>query len=112
MPVTFNQIANNTASVTIQVKNLGPVTVEYYPNKLSKTYVAKIEAGDVDDSQLLIDLIKSWDIYVDTDFTEMWPLERMDEFGYAFKEQVAMAIVEDIRPEAMASQLTQLNGHS
>ena len=105
MPVTFNQIANNTATVTIQVKNLGPVTIEYYPNKLTAKYVAEIEAGNVDDSQLLIDLIKSWDIYEDEDFTVMWPLERMDEFGYSFKVQVAMAIVQDIRPEAMTPQM-------
>jgi hypothetical protein len=111
MPVTFSQIANNTAHVTVQVANLGPVTVEYYPNKLTSKYVAKIEAGDVDDDHLLQDLIKSWDIYVDDDFTEMWPLERINEFGYQFKVQVAMAIVEDMRPEAMASQTKALNGN-
>ena len=105
MPVSFNQIANNTASVTVQVKNLGSATIEYYPNKLTSKYVAEIEAGNVDDDHLLQDLIKSWDIYEDEDFTVMWPLERMDEFGYAFKVQVAMAIVQDIRPEAMAPQM-------
>ncbi len=109
MPVTFNQIANNTATVTIQVANLGPVTVEYYPNKLTSKYVAEIEAGNVDDNHLLQDLIKSWDIYEDEDFTVMWALSRIDEFGYAFKVQVAMAIVQDIRPEAVAPLL---NGHS
>jgi len=110
MPVTFHQIAANTATITIQVKNLGPVTIEYYPNKLSKKYVAEIEAGQVDDSQLLIDMIKSWDIYEDDDVTVMWPLARMDECGYAFKLQVAMAIVQDIRPEAMTPQLLSPNG--
>ena len=110
MPVTFQQIAENTASVTIPIKNLGTVTVEYFPNKITDKMAAEIQAGNVDDNQLLINLIKSWDIYVDTDFTEMWPLERMDEFGYAFKVQVAMAIIEDIRPEAMASQMQALNG--
>lgn len=109
MPVTFNQIANNTATVTVQIENIGPVTVHYYPNKITSKYVAQIEAGNVDDSQLLIDLIQSWDIFEDEDFTVMWPLERVDEFGYAFKLQVAMAIVEHMRPEAMAPLL---NGHS
>ena len=110
MPVTFQQIAENTASVTIPIKNLGTVTVEYYPNKITDKMAAEIQAGNVDDNQILMNLIKSWDIYEDDDFTIMWPLERMDEFGYAFKVQVAMAIVEDIRPEAMASQATVLNG--
>src|SRR5260221_6504381 len=113
MPVTFNQIAQNTASVTVQIKNLGPVTIEYYPNKLTDKYAAQIEAGSVDDNQILIDLIKSWDIYEDdteVPFTVMWPLERMDAFGYAFKVQIAMAIVQDIRPEATASQMQALNG--
>ncbi len=110
MPVTFQQIAENTASVTIPIKNLGTVTVEYFPNKITDKMAAQIEAGNVDDNQILTSLIKSWDIYEDNDFTIMWPLERMDEFGYAFKVQVAMAIVEDIRPEAMASQMQALNG--
>ena len=105
MPVSFNQIANNTATVTIQVANLGSVTVEYYPNKLTSKYIARIEAGDVDDNRLLQDLIKSWDIYEDEDFTVMWPLERIDDFGYGFKVQVAMAIVQDLRPEVAAPQM-------
>jgi hypothetical protein len=109
MPVTFNQIASNTARVTIQIENLGPVTIVYYPNKLSAAYVAEIKAGNVDDSQLLQDLIKSWDIYEDDDFTVMFPLSRMDEFGYAFKIDVAMAIVKAMSPEAAAPHL---NGHS
>ncbi len=110
MPVTFQQIAENTASVTIPIKNLGSVTVEYFPNKITDKMAAEIQAGNVDDNQLLMDLIKSWDIYEDDDFTIMWPLARMDEFGYAFKVQVGMAIIEDIRPEAMASQMQALNG--
>src|SRR5258707_13663369 len=110
MPVTFQQIAENTASVTIPIKNLGTVTVEYFPNKITDKMAAQIEAGNVDDNQILTSLIKSWDIYEDNDFTIMWPLERMDEFGYAFKVQVAMAIIEDIRTEAMASQMQALSG--
>src|SRR6266568_3439945 len=112
MPVTFNQIASNTASVTIPIENLGSVTIVYYPNKMTDKYVADLQAGNIDDNTLLIDLIKSWDIYEDDDMTVMWPLSRIDEFGYSFKVDVAMAIVEDQRPEGMASQLTQLNGHS
>ena len=45
MPVSFNQIANNTATVTLPVKNLGTVTIEYYPNKLTSKYVADLQAG-------------------------------------------------------------------
>src|SRR5436190_23713488 len=109
MPVTFNQIASNTASVTIQIENVGPVTIVYYPNKMTDKYVADLQAGNVDDNHLLIDLIKSWDIYEDEDFTVMVLLERMDEFSYAFKVQVAMAIVNGLRSVAMESQ--SLNGH-
>ncbi len=110
MPVTFKQIAANTAHITIQLENLGPVTIEYYPNKLTNTYVAKLQAGDIDDNTLLQDLIKSWDIYEDTDFTIMYPLERMDDFGYGFKMDIAMAIVQDLRPEVPAPQMPLLNG--
>ena len=110
MPVTFNQIASNTASVTIPIANLGPVTIVYYPNKMTDKYVADLQAGNVDDNTLLIDLIKSWDIYEDEDMTVMVPIERINEFGYAFKVAVAMAIVNDLRPEVMAPKT--LNGHN
>jgi ribonuclease PH len=108
MPVTFQQIASNTATLTINIANVGPVAIVYYPNKMTDKYVAALQAGNVDDNTLLIDLIKSWDIYEDADMTIMFPIERMDEFGYAFKVQVAMAVVNDLRPEAMTPQ--SLNG--
>src|SRR5260221_567986 len=95
MPVTFNQIAQNTASVTVQIKNLGPVTIEYYPNKLTDKYAAQIEAGSVDDNQILIDLIKSWDIYKDdteVPFTVKWPLLRVETFGYPVTHQVVRGL--------------------
>ncbi len=110
MPVTFNQIASNTASVTIQIENVGPVTIVYYPNKMTDKYVADLQAGNVDDNTLLIDLIKSWDIYEDETFAVMVPIERINEFGYAFKVDIAMAIVNDLRPEVMAPKT--LNGHN
>jgi len=110
MPVTFNQIASNTASVTIPIENVGPVTIVYYPNKMTDKYVADLQAGNVDDNTLLIDLIKSWDIYEDETFAVMVPIERINEFGYAFKVDIAMAIVNDLRPEAMAPQ--SMNGHN
>ncbi len=109
MPVTFNQIAANTASVTIQVANVGPVTIVYYPNKVTDAYIAEMNAGNVDDNHLLIALIKSWDIYEDDDFTVMFPIERIGEFGYAFKLQAIEAIGRNMRPEAIAPRL---NGHS
>src|SRR6266704_205661 len=49
MPVTFNQIASNTASVTIPIENVGPVTIVYYPNKMTDKYVADLQAGNVVD---------------------------------------------------------------
>ncbi len=109
MPVTFHQIAANTATVTVQIANVGPVTIIYYPNKVTDAYIAELNAGSIDDNHLLIDLIKSWDIYEDDDFTVMFPIERISEFGNLFKVQVSMAIARDIRPEAIAPQL---NGHS
>ena|SRR5260370_31392543 len=109
MPVTFNQIAANTATITVQIANVGPVTIQYYPNKLTDAYIADINTGNIDDNHLLIALIKSWDIYEDDELTVMFPIERISEFGYAFKMQVSQAIARDIRPEAIAPQL---NGHS
>jgi len=104
MPMTFQQIATNTASVTISFGE-GTITVVYYPNKVTDKMIAEIQAGLTNDNQLLEGLIKSWDIIDDTvDPPVMFPLDRMSEFGIFFKEKVAQEIMRDMRPEAVAPQ--------
>jgi len=106
MPVTFSQIAANTAKVTIQT-SVGAVTVEYYPNKITEKLIAKMRA-DQDADTPMIEFIKSWDIVDDSvDPPVMFPIERIAEFGIPFKVQVMGAIMGNIRPNL---ETTQMNG--
>lgn len=105
MPVTFRQIASNTASVTLQF-GADTITIVYYPNKLTDKMVAEINAGLTNDNQLLEDLIKSWDVYEDDEHTVMFPLNRINEFGIPFKQQVAEAIGQHMRPNSVTPQMT------
>jgi len=56
MPVTFHQIASNTARVTL-VYGANTITIEYYPDHLTGKMRAEIEAGATTDDQVLIQLI-------------------------------------------------------
>lgn len=107
MPVTFKQIAAKEAKVTLQVGD-DTVTIIYYPNKLTEKMVAQIEEGVTKDNELLSELIKSWDVYEDDEHTVMFPLDRINEFGLQFKQQVAVAIGEAMRPNTVP---TQMNGN-
>src|SRR6266516_5729883 len=104
MPVTFHQIASNTARVTL-VYGANTITIEYYPDHLTGKMRAEIEAGATTDDQVLIQLIKSWDVYEDDEQTVMFPIERMAEFGLKFKQRVIEAIVLDYAPNMVAPQI-------
>ena|SRR5437016_4176596 len=107
MPVTFRQIAAKEAKVTLQVGD-DTVTIVYYPNKLTEKMIAQIEEGVTKDNDLLAELIKSWDVYEDDEHTVMFPLDRINEFGLQFKQQIAVAIGEAMRPNTVP---TQMNGN-
>lgn len=106
MPVTFRQIANNTASVTLHMGE-DTITIVYYPNKLTEKLIAEINDGITKDNEMLEQLIKSWDVYEDDEHTVMFPLNRINEFGIPFKQQVADAIGQDIRPNSVTPQKIQ-----
>lgn len=123
MPISFTQIANNTASVTLYVGEQS-VTVVYYPGRITERTIAILASfGTMDADSLaanykalntmFTELIKRWDVYEDEAQTIMFPLEaeRLAELPVSFRMAVINAIMEDLRPEAMASQVS-LNGHS
>ena len=103
MPITFNQIATDEASVTLKY-GTDSITIVYYPNKLTGKMRAEIEAGTTADYDVLSQLIKSWDVYEDDAQTIMFPIERMSEFGIKFTTQVVQAIAQDYSPNSVAPQ--------
>ena len=104
MPVTFRQIAAKTASVTLSLGD-NTITIVYYPNKFTEEVLAKSRAGTMTDKEFFPELIKEWDIYEDEEHTVMFPVERIDEFGIAFKREVAEAIGRDILPNRIPTQM-------
>ena len=120
MPITLLKIANNTASVTIQIGE-DTVTVTYFPARVTEKTIARLQSfdgihagasvADVHDgmsalNETLVSLIKSWDVYEDEDHLIMFPLdpERLKELPIPFRTQILGAIMQDIRPETVALQ--------
>ncbi len=100
---TFKQIAAKTAKLTLQIEgdeDNPPITVTivYYPNKFTAEVAARANSGDISDKEYFPTLIKSWDIYEDEEETVMVPIEHIDKFGVDFKQRLARAIGEDLRP--------------
>jgi hypothetical protein len=99
MGITLSQIAANTATVAATIAG-ETVTITYFPNKITDQLVAQIGASAINDNQMFMDLIKSWDIYEDDAQTTMLPIERVGELGIPIKVAIAEAIVGDMSPKA------------
>lgn len=98
MPISLSQIAANTATVSLTIAG-SPITVTYYPNKITDQLMAQIESSAIDDNQMLIDLISAWDIFEDDAQTVMLAINRIDELGIPIKVQIAEAIVGAMVPK-------------
>ncbi len=116
MGITLAHIANNTAQITLPVGG-ETVTVVYYPGRVTEKTIQTLQSfstmnGDDAVTQFvafnvaLAGLIKSWDVYEDDAQTTMFPVDpvRLSELPIAFRIQVVGAIMQDIRPEALAPQ--------
>lgn len=120
MPLSFSKIASGTATVKLSIGE-DTVTIIYYPGRITEKTIGQFQAmaamnesnvleGFAGFNEALAYLIKSWDVLDDAvDPPVMFPLEpkRMAELPIGFRLQVITAIIEEIRPEAVT---TQLNG--
>ncbi len=128
MPVSVGQIASNTAEVKIPVGD-DFVTVKYAPGQITEetfqqlsslSKLQNVSEDNISDissifeslNQMLVDLIKSWDL-TEEDCETVVPLtvERLSgkvqgvpKIPLVFRLQVAGALIGDIRPEAMTPQ--------
>ncbi len=116
MGITLTQIASNTARVTFAY--LGEsVTLEYFPGKVTERVIARLmnfsnmnEESLLADlrafNEMLVSLIKFWDVYEDEAQTQMFPLdaERLAELPFMFRVRLVQVIIGDMRPEAVAPQ--------
>lgn len=113
MGVTLNQIAGNVAQVKINVGD-DTCTINYYPGKITEKLLAQMDTFDhLDDlksvvagfgtlNEILVSLIKDWDLYEDDKCTKLFPLDvkRLAEIPYDFRLGVFKAIMGSMRPEA------------
>jgi len=130
MPVTVGQITSNIAkasfTVTITEEDENgeattyqeKVNLKYYPGRVTErtialanqfqvgNEVAEVIAGFHTFNAELVRLIKWWDV-LENDGTTMFPLDatRLEELSIDFRGQLLVAIMEDIRPEAIAPQM-------
>lgn len=118
MPITVAKIASNTADITLRVGE-DTVTVIYYPSRVTEKTFAQLKAfASTDEATigsgfeafngLLAHLIKGWDVYEDEEQSQMFPLaaDRLAELPISFRIAILQAILADIRPEAIAPQMS------
>lgn len=121
MPITFSQIANNTAKVVFKYGS-DTINIEYYPGRITEKSMAQLnmfaninenslEASFEAFNELLASLIKWWDVYDDDGQTIMFPAttDRLPELPIPFRSQVLQAIMGDIKPENFQTAPTMLS---
>ena len=120
MSLTLAKIASNTATVEVQWGE-DTIHVTYYPARVTEKTIQELQgmgamkdnasnpdavvAGYTTLNSVLVQLVKSWDVYEDAEETVMFPLtqERLAELPMMLRVQILKDIMGDIRPEAMAS---------
>jgi hypothetical protein len=121
MPISLRKIAANTAHVTFQAGETPDetVTIIYYPARVTEQFFtafqvfqsvqdADVMAGFDDFNKALAGIIQDWDVFEDDEQTQKFPLDpaRFGELPIALRMQAYVAISGDIRPEAIAPQVT------
>jgi len=117
MPISLTKIANNTASLTIKPNDEDTVNIAYYPSMITEKTLAilnsfsEIDGDTFEESfqtfnDLLVRIIKSWDVFEDEAQTIPFPLEakRMSELPVSFRVQILGDIIGDIRPNVRTPQ--------
>ncbi len=115
MPVSLSQIACKLASVTHDFGNNATLTIEYDPNLITEEVFAQLQtfskmSGDTvvegfrAFNELLISLIKSWDLLEDDGTVIPLTVERFAKLAIPLRSLALQMILGDIRPETMALQ--------
>jgi len=122
MPVSYEQIIENTAQVKFQVGENpeDTLTVIYYPGRVTdkelislmsfaglQSHLDEAEKRLVSLNETLVNLIKDWDFYEDAKFTVKVPIEakRMSKLPGPLRTRILFAIAKDMNPEASALQM-------
>jgi hypothetical protein len=115
---SFEEMIDDEASIIVTYRSLA-VEVAYYPGRVSDDVIVNIlKAGEVGQEEiiagagfasindLLVSLVKSWDLTkTKTDLT-MFPLEvdELRKLPAQFRSAVLWAIVNDMRPNSATPQ--------
>lgn len=117
MPISLQQIATNTATLTITWGD-DIINLVYYPGKFTEKVVADVQAiselnentlvaGLATFNETLANLIQDWDVYEDTAMTTKFPIDpkRFPELPLSFRMQIFSSISNDLRPNTVAPQI-------
>ena len=115
MPLSLVEVAANSATVAIAWgDDPNALTVEYYPGRITEKALSiaqmmgdnltDIVAGFRSFNEVLADMIKSWDLYVDAERTQLFPIDaaRFPEIPVGLRQAVFKGIMSDVRPESAA----------
>jgi hypothetical protein len=101
MPVTIGQMAANQATVVVTGEHLGNDTINLviYPNKVTTASIKQLDEGTDAINQVLVNVIKSWDVLEDDGVTPL-PIttESLEKLGMAIVWQMRMEIIKALRP--------------
>ncbi len=120
MPVTLSQIACKEASVTHSFGGDASLTITYDPNLITEEVFAQLQdfakmSGDTvvegfkAFNELLVSLIKSWDLLEDDGTVIPLTVERLAKLPIPLRSLALNMILGDIRPETMALQTQTQN---
>jgi len=120
MPISHSQAVSNEAIVTLEIYG-GQLNLVYYPSKITDEFLIKF--GELESiqnaktaeeakerlkkaSELMVDVMKSWDYFEDDEQTKMWPLtvESLAKLDFVLKMQCIYAIMRHMRPEGVKPQ--------
>lgn len=111
MPLSYEQLINNTVPVTFKYEG-EDITVHYCPGKITDSVYAKImnfaRSGTetTEDTlkavnEMLVSLLQKWDIYEDIKQTKMYPLDpvRLANLPVSLKLTALIEVANHVRPE-------------
>lgn len=115
MPISHSQAVSNEAVATVNIYG-GQLNLVYYPSKITDEFLLKFaELETIQNSktaeeakrklskasELMVDVMKSWDYFEDDEQTKMWPLtvESLAKLDFVLKMQCLYSIMRHMRPE-------------
>lgn len=122
MPVSLKKFISNSARVTLDFGDGDLLNVDYYPGRISERTFAQLQQfaqmaeasgqGSIDSltggfgalNAVMAEIIQTWDLLADDDIPVPLTKDSLAEVPFMIRIEVAKAVMQDFRPEAVATQ--------